>query len=910
MTDATLTVLPWVRQGVASAIRAPDSLGLPPPPTPTPTTPLAARASIAAAVQLNGQAVQAAAATLFGPADVASIDAGQIIRTEPVPGTADFEPNYFALVEFDRPDFPWLFTPLSADGQSRLRPWLCLVVVKQQAGVSLGSPAGSPLPVLEIAAPAQPVQELPPLADCWGWAHAQAVPADASAAALADAISHQPERSLSRLVCPRVLEPGTDYLACVVPTFELGRRAGLGLAVADAELNGPGALSPAWPAEPSDEPGVRLPVYHHWAFRTGSGGDFETLARRLRPLVDETLGQRTLNISQPGFDAGSATSTQMQGALLPLATPYDADAAPVPAAFKAALAAIVNAPGRGHATPAPADVALAPPLYGAGYAGRTTVDPAGTGWVDQLNVDPRWRVTAALGTQVVQQHQEALLTAAWEQAGDARAGNQRLRQMELAAAVGDVLHRKHLGMLNEEEMTRFAAPGFGKLHASDGSLRDRQAASRLPLAANGFAMRRLGRLRGPLSRRVASNGGEQRTSARSWVASLNNTADPIAQPRPAPPPREIWAFADLPVNNLPADSLYGVFRVFEEGVDIARPDTPVLINGRTERPDHFRSAAQALLARALPLRSSRAVSAAPSLARVREVVMEQMQPSAAMATVAGAALAVGIGARRVASAQAAATGLETLLANPRFEQPMSEVLMELHPDCLLPGIERVGPDAVVGLRTNSRFVDAFMVGLNHEMGRELLWRGFPSDPRCTAFANFWPASLEAALPDLHTWGHEPLGHADAGAFSGAFVMLLRSSLLRKYPNALVYLVPAVVGPVAGPRAPDLSRPMQPVLAGRALADISYFGFAVSPAFASGADGGAGCFVVIEEQLSAPRFGVETSTDVVPGAHLSLQGAPPGGLELKGRTWARNSAHMAGITRQTPVRLAIHASALV
>ena len=44
---------------------------------------------------------------------------------------------------------------------------------------------------------------------------------------------------------------------------------------------------------------------------------------------------------------------------------------------------------------------------------------------------------------------------------------------------------------------------------------------------------------------------------------------------------------------------------------------------------------------------------------------------------------------------------------------------------------------MLGLKTNRRFMEAYMVGLNVEMGRELLWRGFPTDQRGTYFDHFW-----------------------------------------------------------------------------------------------------------------------------------------------------------------------------
>ena len=112
---------------------------------------------------------------LYGPGDVTGIDPQQVVRTEPRHLATDFEPNYFPAIEFDRPDFPWLFTPAKADAAGKLRPWLCLVVVRKQEGVTLRTDRNLPLPVLEIKAPARPERELPDLSESWAWAHAQVI---------------------------------------------------------------------------------------------------------------------------------------------------------------------------------------------------------------------------------------------------------------------------------------------------------------------------------------------------------------------------------------------------------------------------------------------------------------------------------------------------------------------------------------------------------------------------------------------------------------------------------------------------------------------------------------------------------------------------------------------------------------
>ena len=109
--------------------------------------------------------------------------------------------------------------------------------------------------------------------------------------------------------------------------------------------------------------------------------------------------------------------------------------------FQTALTDIVNTPGQTGATNPDDDPILAPPLYGRWYAARRTVVRNHSAWFDQLDIDPRNRVIAAFGTRVVQEHQEALMAAAWEQAGDLARANQRVRRLQLSVAVDGSLQR-------------------------------------------------------------------------------------------------------------------------------------------------------------------------------------------------------------------------------------------------------------------------------------------------------------------------------------------------------------------------------------------------------------------------------------------------------------------------------------
>ena len=148
----------WVRRGVGADAGQVDSATIP------------ARASMD--VTLDVTALQAGVVVdvmpapkvtvhLFGPGDVIGVDPRHVIRTEPRNLTVNFEPNYLAGIEFDQPDFPWLFTPALANGD-RLRPWLALVVLKDAEYVT-PSVAPNPLPVIDVTS----MSALQSLADSW-----------------------------------------------------------------------------------------------------------------------------------------------------------------------------------------------------------------------------------------------------------------------------------------------------------------------------------------------------------------------------------------------------------------------------------------------------------------------------------------------------------------------------------------------------------------------------------------------------------------------------------------------------------------------------------------------------------------------------------------------------------------------
>ena len=115
--------------------------------------------------------------------------------------------------------------------------------------------------------------------------------------------------------------------------------------------------------------------------------------------------------------------------------------------------------------------------------------------------------------------------------------------------------------------------------------------------------------------------------------------------------------------------------------------------------------------------------------------------------------------------------LEPILDAPDFPQPMYEALRDLSQDFLFPGLEHVPPNTVTLLETNPKFVESFLVGLNAEMSRELLWRNYPTDQRGTYFRQFWDTSAGNEQPDIepiNKWGDRKLGeNAARGRTTGA-----------------------------------------------------------------------------------------------------------------------------------------------
>ena len=515
------TFLPWVRTGIAAAVQDP------------PAGQLRAGVTVTLPVQAPGvvDKVVSKSLSVRGPGDVLSIDERQVIRRYPQPDATNAEDSFLAHVEFARPDLPWLFSPQAPAGD-RLRPWIALVVVRERlADITVGA-AGLPPRLRTVLGELQPLDT-----DAWGWAHAQVVgpKANGGVASIEDRLSTQyGVANLSRLLCPRRLQPNETYLACVVPSYDCSVAAGLG-------QDRPGTLGPAWTRAADGSDGaseVELPCYDHWRFQTGPAGDFESLAEKLVPIgAPWSLGRRIIDASRPGGElpdlaAGDAGVLQViRGPLFsPAPAPRGApdEAATWAAAETQALRDELNLPDKLAGAPGALGAEqlprIGPTIYAQHQAAVSRVDGSpDDDWLAQLNLRPTDRVVAGLGTRVVEKDREALMQSAWAQMGELEAVNAQLRRAQLARFAGASLHERHMQPLSYGDLLQMTRRSQARIRV-DGAITVHAeiADSQVAPAAVTATFRRITRPQGPLARYAV---GPARAQLSTLVASAGVARD-------------------------------------------------------------------------------------------------------------------------------------------------------------------------------------------------------------------------------------------------------------------------------------------------------------------------------------------------------------------------------------------------
>ena len=882
---ANYSFLPWLRQGIANTITAADG-----------DATVKTRATTHVELQLSGDPVGGGAEltqtipqdiALYGPGDIIGIDARAIFRTDPHSWITNFESNYLPAVEFYDKDFPWRYTPAAADPSGlRLRPWIALVVLKESEFQDGQNTLNRPLPFITI-----PDGSVLPSADeLWAWAHVhfnQSVAGSATELVSPDMgavlprvqaiVATNRDLAYARLVCPRRLEDNTGYYGFVVPTFETGRLAGLGLDPNTA----PHATFSAWGAYGGKPEPANIPVYFRWYFRTGSKGDFEYLVSLLKPQpIDTRVGTRDMDVQEPGSNIPGITNSALGGVLklggalrvpdadlsnddLTLRQKYENWDQPYPHPFQTALAAFINlsdeyaaksaaaanaASGLGPGVDDDPDPLITAPLYGRwpSLTQRLLTKSDGTpvsnltNWVHKLNLDPRFRVAASFGAEVVETNAEEYMNYAWQQIGDVLAANQRIRHLQLATDVAGRwfdFHLTPLAAANAERAFTLTAPVAGRVLFGGTTIAYTQTTSLVTPALTSTAMRRVVRPGARLMRQLPF---DATATAQNLLTRVNAGEVSPAPPKTVPPglptvdqaagashpagvpvwlldllARYPWLPYAVPaltvliavilliVLQLPA-SLAAAAIVVAAGIGLyvlllrwktadgpaqsiseanqvpaavdQLPQNPNFVlsdpgSGFRPTPGAGDSPTATRFKTALRdwytlLQAGNAVAQQPApmaldLPALTSTLVTAVDPSVAIPRRGLSLIEIPPWIRNLIGDQ-----FVEVKAYPKIDLPMYEPLKGISIELFLPNINLVAPNSITLIETNQKFIESYMVGLNDEFARKLLWREFPTDQMGSYFRQFWDVRgfidseglsqdpLKEKLydiPELHRW---------------------------------------------------------------------------------------------------------------------------------------------------------------
>lgn len=1023
MSDAigTYSFLPWLRQGIANRIESADG-----------DTSVRLRATVDVEFDLTARAIDGADVTievsrqvaLYGPGDIIGIESSAIIQNEPRNWITNFEPNYLPYVVFYDEDFPWRYSPAAPDTtDGRLRPWLTLVVLSDGEFSEGRDVSNKPLPFVDVI---DPVATFPAADELWAFAHVHVNrdlvggsgedPRSSDMATVLPAfqaiLDEDPDLAYSRLVSPRKLIPNTRYHAFLMPTFESGRLAGLGMDPGDAPAEVHATFS-AWAGASRPSPTL-FPYYHRWFFRTGERGDFEYLVRLLEPKpADHRVGRRDIDVQRPGSNVDGIEDPDLGGVLklggalrVPVETLNDDDRAefekfdqwaqPYPHDFQKDLAALIDladdyaaetaavanqATGLDGVTTDP-DPLITAPLYARWHAltARLLKDRAGAAlpnddnWVHELNLDPRWRCAGGFGTKVIQENQEIYMDAAWKQVGDVLEANELLRQAQLSREATLAWYAKTvlpLAARGDDRFFAFSAPMQTRVLLDGVTSRHRLIQSPIPGVLTSAPLRRMLRPRARLMRMTPFtaaarpvnllervNAGTVLPAPPKVVPPELPTVDELADAaRPSNVSPTLWnalkrypwlrfvpfvlallivllavVFAGLGLILTALAVAAGLayfglilWRIAKqaERVDLIRPEnqtpdavdalpnsptftvltvfpaapgsvTPLPSNGADSAEGvRFKAALKDAFVAVQTGREATAVAAPIPIdlaglasATVRTIDPRQTIPRFALDR-------VRIPGRLRPDLTGPVDPIRPVMAYPEFDIPMYEPLSALSSEMLVPNLNQIEENSITLLETNQKFIEAYMVGINHEFARELLWREYPTDQRGSYFRQFWDPSApfgetvadEEALreslkdiPPIHTWrSNTNLGDHDHREIGGdneeELVLVIRGELLKKYPNAVIYAQRAkwqrnddgTIDNTVERRFEEsgtpASRIKNPLYEARVAPDIFFFGFDLTAVEARGGIGDdetddPGWFFIIQERPGEPRFGLD------------------------------------------------------
>jgi hypothetical protein len=670
---------------------------------------------------------------------------------------------------------------------------------------------------------------------------------------------------------------------------------------------------------------------------------------------------------------------------------------------------------------------ILPPAYGRFHANVSLLEPAkaDSRWLEQLNLDPRNRVAAAYGTLVVQKNQEEFMARAWKQYGEVLEANGLRLRGQLFREILTAMDNKHFRNLTAERTLAVTGPMHARM-LEPGETRltvlGRIQSSVLPAATTRPAMRRILRDDGPVSRRFGTRTPHLANIISDVASGRASISPPWTQPGerinlakspavPAVPGAVQWLGSDwdllkpmilayiahtaLLAPRFPqlTQNILFLNEVLKQGdlqsslstasltpaavseVREAPQWAPPSVDPHTLRPEelapalenrnfsfvawNFRQAAlNATELLTIPI-SQPAQLPALDVAGTAKNLHTQLSPYLTVSERLGRWIKLPPAIRIVDY-----DPLERIMAHPRFDDATYELLKKISEEYVIPNLSKIGNNTITLLEVNWYFVESFLVGLNHEMARELLWRRYFTDQRGSYFRLFWdarviPGSLEPNgkvketaldIHPIHGWklggeltplgGNRPKGRPDVRNL----VLVIRGDLLRRYPNTQVYAARAVPNPQPRkefdkwnrrPEEDNDGDVLHPMLFAKFDPDIYCYGFNLQREQAMGKPvpetSDLGWYFALAERYGEPRFGLDagpltvltpTKADELNWGHIAadpdnliaidpLVNKPtkPDLITSPGRKaiWGNDSADLASILLREPSRVYYHAN---
>jgi len=559
---AHYSFLPWLRQGLNSQIIETDNLA-------SGAGTALERAQLSVELTVHADAVEGDGGNdqtinkvinVLGPGDILNISERVIVRVNPPKNVGNYEDNNLAYIEFYEEDFLWRYTPASpnATNPKRLRPWLALIVLKNDEFTE--KQFADSLPFISVANDKfNDVFGNPE--DTWAWAHVHfnelLIEPDASAlqARVTNELNEDADSALSRLLCPRKLLKNTSYTACLIPAFETGRRTGLGL-----DTTGVPAQESSWiknGTQQNKPRGFDFPVYYQWTFHTGIDGDFESLVAKLKPIVMEPeSGMMPMDVQEVGYGMDQKMESPTMGMEAALRPPSFEkirkdfpkttgetevfeqlrDFLNLSPSINRPQAAAADKENPFYEVSFTDDPMIVPPVYGAWHGMAEDLE---TGvnfpWLLELNLDFRNRAAAGLGTKVIQKRQEILMNRAWQQVGKINDANKKINEALLSKLVNNTFFKKHLIGTKTDKFVRTTGAMQHLLwnESKDATVNNQIEQSVIPLATQSAAFQKLTRTTNrtktfSLNKNIISNFNKANNDATAVTAAKLKTAPSAA----------------------------------------------------------------------------------------------------------------------------------------------------------------------------------------------------------------------------------------------------------------------------------------------------------------------------------------------------------------------------------------------